>query len=346
MFSHLKLFAAPALALLMTTSIHNIANAAEVGWRQITVAGGQREAAPTVVALFYPTSSAARKVPMGPFSINAAIQAPPEAQVKGLIVLSHGTAGSELGHSSLAQALAKSGYLVAALRHPGDNWQDTSLREGTGSLGKNYFVQRPLQVSQVIDALLQDPLWKDRIASDSKGPRIGAVGHSAGGYTVLALAGGQTDMDRLRSHCTSERADDPIFCSLSHAPSAGAADATTATLPSVTDARVRAVVAMSPASAMFTAASLARIGVPTLLYRAEDDHFVVPRFHIGWVAQNMPQAQLVSVPLARHFAFMDTPNMPLMSPDGDVGANAPDFDRSAFLEKLGRELPAFFDRAW
>jgi predicted dienelactone hydrolase len=36
-----------------------------------------------------------------------------------LIVLSHG--GTELGHSSLAEALAQGGYLVAALRHPGDN---------------------------------------------------------------------------------------------------------------------------------------------------------------------------------------------------------------------------------
>jgi predicted dienelactone hydrolase len=345
MIHRLRLFAAPFFALLLTTSFHSPAKAAEVGWRQITVAGGQRETAPTVVALFYPTSSTARNVPMGPFSITAAIQAPPEAQVKGLIVLSHGTAGSELGHSSLAQALAKSGYLVAALRHPGDNWQDISLRDGTGSAGKNFFVQRPLQVSQVIDALLQDPLWKDRIASDSKGPRIGAVGHSAGGYTVLALAGGQLDMDRLAAHCTTNRADDPIFCSLTPKGTSTAAPRSTAT-QSVTDARVRAVVAMSPASAMFTAASLARISVPTLLYRAEDDHFLVPRFHIGWVAQNMPQAQLLSVPLARHFAFMDTPSMPLMSPDGDVGANAPGFDRSAFLENLGRELPAFFDRVW
>jgi predicted dienelactone hydrolase len=38
-----------------------------------------------------------------------------------LIVLSHGNSGTELGHSSLAEALAQGGYLVAALRHPGDN---------------------------------------------------------------------------------------------------------------------------------------------------------------------------------------------------------------------------------
>jgi hypothetical protein len=43
---------------------------------------------------------------------------------------------------------------------------------------------------------------------------------------------------------------------------------------------------------------------------------------------------------------MDMPSMPLPSPDGDVGANPPGFDRSAFLKQLGNELPAFFDRAF
>jgi predicted dienelactone hydrolase len=103
---------------------------------------------------------------------------------------------------------------------------------------------------------------------------------------------------------------------------------------------------MSPASAMFTATSLARISVPTLPSRAEDDQFLVPRFHTDRAAQNIPRAQVVRVRLARHFAFMDTPSVPLMRPDCDVGANAPDFDRSAFLDGLGRQLLAVFDSVW
>ncbi len=140
-------------------------------------------------------------------------------------------------------------------------------------------------MSQVLDALLQDPLWKDRIASDSKGPRVGAIGHSAGGYTVLALAGGQHDMSRLASHCSSQRAEDPIFCSLAGtAPADVTARAfeSVPAVPSVRDTRIRAVVALSPAGAMFTPSSLARISVPTLLYRAEADRFMVPRFHVDW----------------------------------------------------------------
>ena len=109
---------------------------------------------------------------------------------------------------------------------------------------------------------------------------------------------------------------------------------------------MRAVVALAPLGAAFTAESLAGITVPTLLVQAEQDRYLVPRFHSGWIARNMPQAQQLSVPGAWHFVFMDTPSMPLPSPDGDVGANPPGFDRAAFLDQLGRSLTAFFDQAW
>lgn len=318
--------------------------AAEAGWRQLSLPGATPDAAPVVVALYYPTQAAARAIPMGPFTVRVAIQAPPEERFKGLIVLSHGVGGTELGHTSLAEALARDGYLVAALRHPGDNWQDGSLlHKGAAA----YFTQRPQQISHVIDVLLKDPMWKDRIASDAQGPRIGALGHSAGGYTVLALAGGQVDLSRIASHCASERAADPIFCGVGR--NAGAPnDMTPASpllLPSLRDARVRAVVAMAPAGVPFTATSLADIRVPTRIYEAQQDRFLVPRFHAEWVAQNMPGAELQRIPDAWHFAFMDTPSSAIPTDDGDVRADPSGFDRKALLARLGSEIPAFFDQA-
>jgi predicted dienelactone hydrolase len=318
------------------------ASMAQVGLAQMKVPGGPLEPATTSVALYYPTVAEAKPVAMGPFTVTGAPQAEPTATVKGLIVLSHGTGGTERGHTTLAQALARGGYLVAALRHPGDNWQDTSLRDGPQA--GSYFSQRPRQVSNVIDAVLQDPRWKARIASDPRGPRVGALGHSAGGYTVLALAGGEADTARLGQHCAGEGATaDPIFCALAKGlpTTPGAAPAAR---PTSVDSRVRAVAALAPLGAVFTARSLARITVPTLLYEAEGDRFLVPRFHSGWVAQNMPNVERVSVPKAWHFVFMDTPSMPLPSPDGLIGADPPGFDRATFLEGLGRALTAFFDR--
>jgi predicted dienelactone hydrolase len=327
-------------SLLLTAQ----AMATQAGWRQIKVTGATADAAPTVVALYYPTQAPARTIAMGPFTVQVAIQARPDATVKGLIVLSHGTGGAELGHSSLAEALAQHGYLVAALRHPGDNWQDRSLLQKSP---ERYFTERPQQVSHLLDELLRDPEWKDRIARDAEGPRIGAVGHSAGGYTVLALAGAQPDLSRIAAHCQVHQADDPIFCSMGPAGRPPAIPAAPApSIPPLIDARVRAVVALAPVGVVFSPQSLAKIRIPTAIYEAEKDRFLVPRYHADWIDRNLPGVELHRVPNAWHFAFVDTPSMPIPSEDGDLGADPPGFDRRAFLQQLRRDLPAFFDKAF
>ena len=327
------------LASLATLLVAAHAHAYEAGWMQIQTAGATPAAPMTTVALYYPTLAAPRAIPMGPFALDVAIGGKPVDKVKALILLSHGLRGSELGHSVLAQALARNGYLVAALRHPGDNWQDQSL---LGKSPERYFDERPRQASRVIDAILADPAWKDRIATDSQGPRVGALGHSAGGYTVLALAGAMPDLSRMSKHCLAQASDDPIFCGLGR--SGEATPALPAATPLLKDERVRAIVAMAPTGVLLTAESLAAVRPATMIYVAELDRFLVPRFHAEWVASNLPAANLRRVPNAWHFAFMDTPSMPIPSPDGDVAANPPGFDRDAFLKQLAVEISAFFDK--
>lgn len=61
-------------------------------------------------------------------------------------------AGSRYGHHDLAVALARAGYVVCALEHPGDNYADQS---GVGT--ERVLLGRAWQVSAAIDALLEDP---------------------------------------------------------------------------------------------------------------------------------------------------------------------------------------------
>ena len=337
----------PTLALLLATSLGLPALAQpaslHAGLRMASVAAAAPGAPPIPVALYYPTSAPESTLVLGPFTLQVAMQAAPEAQVKGLILLSHGTGGSELGHSQLALALARAGYLVAALRHPGDNWQDRSL---LFKAHERYFDERPRQASQVLDALLRDPDWANRITRDAQGPRVGALGHSAGGYTVLALAGGAPDLQRLAGHCSTQAALDPIFCGLGARAQAVMPPTTTPPPPNLRDARVRAVVAMSPVGAVFSAASLAAVRLPALVVVAEQDRYLVPRFHADWITANLPGVQRQGVPNAWHYAFMDTPSMAIPTEDGDVRADPPGFDRQAYLRQLGQALPAFFDQAW
>src|SRR5678815_4487947 len=68
---------------------------------QIQVAGWTPDAPTTTVALYYPTMAAPRAIAMGPFALDVAIGAKPIDKVKGLLkgllLLSHGIGGSELG---------------------------------------------------------------------------------------------------------------------------------------------------------------------------------------------------------------------------------------------------------
>lgn len=324
------------MMLLATMLSAAQADAGEAGWRPYTIPASA--AAPIPVHLYYPTQAPAADMTMGLFTIHAAAMAPPDAHVKGLIVISHGTGGSELNHGSLATHLARNGYLVAALRHPGDNWQDRSVWSRPPGA---FFSERPPHVSAVIDALLADPAWKDRIAADAKGPRVGVLGHSAGGYTAIALAGGQPDLTLIAAHCRDDRVADPLFCSrVSDAPSQVAAP-----IAPMTDRRVRAVVALAPLGAVFTEASLANVRIPTAVYAAEGDRWLVPRFHAARIAKLVPGAEWHSVANAWHFAFMDPPRAPIPTPDGDAASDPPGFDRLAFLAGLKDEVATFFDTA-
>ena len=84
---------AAALATAALMSLAGPAHAQHAGFRTLTIAGDM----PTTVALFYPTAVADRGLTMGPWQPVGAPGAPPsDAKLKGLILISHGTGGTEL----------------------------------------------------------------------------------------------------------------------------------------------------------------------------------------------------------------------------------------------------------
>ena len=340
-----RMFSRPATlvaAAMLLLSGH--VSAQHSGYRTLTIPGEP----PTTVALFYPTAVPARTLSMGPWQPVVSPGAPAsEAPLKGLILLSHGTGGTELNHHNLATRLARDGYLVAAVRHNGDNWQDRSM-----ITSGRYFSERPRQLSRVLDALLASPEWGARIPAG----RIGAVGHSAGGYSVLALAGAQADPRRAAQHCRTVQ-DDPGFCHLAKGPDgsqvsdmrATPSDATTAPRAdrvSASDPRIRAVVAMAPMAVVLTPESLAAITVPVRIFVAERDAVLNRKYHADHVAASLPGVQINTVPGAGHFAFMSQSTIPLPSAAGDAAANPPGFDRVAYLSEMEEQVARFFSDQW
>lgn len=298
------------------------------------------------VALWYPSAATERVLGAGPFRPRAAPDAPVLAGRHPLVLLSHGTGGMNLNHHDLAAALARAGFVVASLTHPGDNFRDRSL-----IADPRYFVERPRQVSRVLDALLADPDWAARLDAS----RIGAIGHSAGGYTVAALLGARPDLARLGAHCRAHR-DDPA-CAYRD-PSVGVTDAspTPFRLPTdsptdsisgadVADARIRAGVLLAPMGAVIAPDSLGAVRGPLRLIGAERDEVLARPYHYDYLREGLPGADASLAAGAGHFSFIAPIAPEWRSALGPVAVDPPAFDRAAFHEQLGPELARWLTQA-
>lgn len=152
---------------------------------------------PMDVALFYPSVAATRISRIGPYVIAASREVGMAPGRYPLIVMSHGNTGSLWSQHDLASDLARAGFIVVVLTHPGDNYQDTS---GLGAVSTLY--GRPLQVSAALSAAQNLSFLADRIA----GRQVGFVGFSAGGGTGLLLTGAQVDLQRFEQYCATRNA--------------------------------------------------------------------------------------------------------------------------------------------
>ena len=97
-------------AALAFTLLPLSVNAQGVGIVRLTTTGDQQ----VPVAIWYPSPAPTTDWDAGPYRLHATRDAPPAAGRHALIVLSHGSGGSELGHADLAEALARAGYIIAA----------------------------------------------------------------------------------------------------------------------------------------------------------------------------------------------------------------------------------------
>ena len=305
------------------------ARAEGVGFRDIYV---EVEGGTLVTALWYPTDAASGRMSVGPFTMNASRGAPMGSGRHGLVLLSHGTGGGRLNHRDTAIRLAEGGYVVAAPEHAGDSWRDDRY-SGTAENWR----RRPHQLSAVLDRLLGDAEFGPHIDDE----RIGAVGHSAGGYSVLALIGGRADMAVLVRHCTQRREQDPRFCDY------GRADGHTANpIPDLSDRRVGAVVAVAPVGALFGEGAFSGVEVPAQVHRLGVDQVLRAPWHAENIAALLGNyAHLVVHPEAHHFAFI-TPFPPTMADEvGAAGYDPAGFDRRAFLTEIDEQILGFFDDA-
>jgi predicted dienelactone hydrolase len=292
------------------------------------------------IAIWYPSNVPEATLTRGPFTMSVSNNSEPIQKKYPLAMLSHGTGGLSLTHHEIAAATARAGFIVVALTHPGDNYRDRSM---VGKL--DYLTERPRQVSRTLDAFLADAKW----ASLVDGNRIAFIGHSAGGFTGLALLGATPSFANSVKHCAVNFDDDVWFCqqfgSKEKAIESSKNLNSIATIPASKDPRFKAAVLISPVGIFSELPALASLVTPTLVYVALKDTVLVPRFHAQAVGGAMPNATVVVNTQGGHFMLASKLNVPAGTPTGIKGAEVNDepvgFDRNAAIAEAGVLIPKF-----
>ncbi len=284
--------------------------------------------------IWYPANAAESTYQFGPSQPTMAFNAPALPGKYPLVLISHGTSGMFLNHHQLAAALARAGMLVVALTHPGDNFEDQRL-VGTPS----YFSERPLQVSRTLDALLASPRWAALVDAQ----RIAVLGHSAGGFTALALSGARPSIAKTLRHCAEQYDADPWFCGVSGSRETAQQRAALAPFvpetPLTTDPRIKAAVLIAPVGAFFDDNALASIRIPLRIYVPAKDTVLTPKFHGERVAAAQPSASIQRMPNAGHFSLMSPLMMSVEIRGAAINEDPAGFDRAAAIAQAGQEIP-------
>jgi predicted dienelactone hydrolase len=265
-----------------------------------------------------------------------------------LIVLSHGTGGTADQMAWLGTALARAGFIAAAVDHPGNNGTERYTAEGFA-----LWWERATDLSEVIDGILAD----SDIGSHVDPTRIGAAGFSIGGHTVMELAGARSDIgvfyDMCRAHpdiptChVAEMRDFGTTADVLQTVRKSSGESLARSGDSYRDARVAAVFAIAPAVAETqTADSLHAIRIPVEIAVGAADPIAPPGNNADWLRANIRGARETVLPNVSHYTFLDTctaagkSRMPLLCTD-PAGV-----DRDAVHAQVSALAVTFFKRAF
>ena len=213
------------------------------------------------------------------------------------VVLSHGAFGSARAYAWIAEPLARAGYVVCGVSHFGE-----SPVFGADTIDPLAVLDLDPRVSDCTFAL-------DRLSAGSiSGPRVrpavvGALGHSSGGATAIALAGGVFDPVAMARYCASQEALGDRGCDYGRG-----ADLPQSVAPrSRHDPRVRVVVALDPALGPgFTTTSLAGISVPVHVVGAVDNDFLPIEAHAVRYARLIPGSSFMRLTGGEgHFVYLN-----------------------------------------
>lgn len=313
-----------------------------IGFKEIRVADSQGKR-PLHVSLWYPTNDQRAMNTIAEnqafYGFQAIREAQPSEKKHPLIVLSHGYGGSWRNLSWLAESLARQGYIVAAPDHPGTTTFDRNPVQAA------LFWERPHDLSRVIDTLTQTPSLAGKV--DFR--HIAAIGHSLGGWTVMASSGAQFSVTQFLQDCHVQ--GQPFVCSLANELGITTNNALR-TGQTMRDPRIKAVISLDLGLARgFTPESLSTLPIPVLIMGADSNINDLPTaLESGYIASHLPlqSSHYVVIPKATHFSFMQRckPDaMPLLeaehSGDGIICQDGKNGNRTTIHQQITEKITQF-----
>jgi predicted dienelactone hydrolase len=252
------------------------------------------------VLVQYPTNEASAPITFGPYTMDVCINAKLSEGEFPLVMISHGNGGSHLLYRTISTHLAQNGFIVAMVEHYGNNRNNNQLENTEENL-----ILRPKHISLTIDKLLADSFWGKHIIDD----KIAVIGHSMGGYTALALAGG---FPRTREGKKIETTHDQ---------------------------RIKAIILLAPGAGWFMN-GLDNVTIPILMLTAEHDP-ITPAWNAETVLKSISDESMVTfrqIANAGHFSFLSPFPELMRNPKFLPSVDPEGFDRENFHVQLPKEI--------
>jgi predicted dienelactone hydrolase len=269
------------------------------------------------VTVWYPAAegSVEQRIDLGPpgrplFKVGAVA---PDAvfaddKRRPVVLFSHGFGGAARMMGWFGTALARAGYVVVAVDHPGNNGLDKMTVPGAIMPW-----ERVQDLRAALDAAKADPTIGPHLDS----ARVGVSGFSAGGFTSLVSIGAKVDMNRFQAFCRDHPTDG--VCAPQKEFTVTAEDVAHAlATPEIaaefahagddhTIPGVRAAFAIAPAIVQaLPPEGLARIEIPVAIILGDADPVAPPDTNGLVAAKDIPHAELKVLPGVGHYDFLST----------------------------------------
>lgn len=210
-----------------------------------------------------------------------------------VLLFSHGNAALAEQSFFLTEYFAQHGWVVISPDHTLNTFKDTQ-----GAVNYASAMDRPQDISAVLDwaqSVPQDHFLYDRLTDD-----VALAGHSFGGYTTLAVAGGTFPIDDIQTYCDVNPNDNT--CKAFTGPESVAVYS-----KGFLDPRIKAAIPQTPAGAFFFGEGLGDITIPVMLMTGALDKSLTNATEGDPIWANLPMNNAQNIrldfTLGGHFTF-------------------------------------------